>query len=383
MGKSISFGRPQIDDDTIKAVTDVLRSGTLVHGPVTESFEKEFAARAGTAHAIAVSSCTAGLHLSLFAHNIGPGDEVIVPALSHVATAHAAEYVGARPVFVDVEADTGNIDAALVASALSNKTRAAMVVHFLGLPADMDQLVTLTQKNNAILVEDCAIALDATYGNKKVGTFGKTGCYSFYPIKHITSIEGGMITTEDTALANKLRAIKAFGYDKSPDKRTKPGIYDVNALGFNYRMSEVEAAVGLTQLQKLDGFQKQRADNYRTLRQALSACEELTVFAPEKGKAKSSHYCLNAILPRGPKFDRDKIVECLRAEGIGTSVHYPSAIPLFTYYKEKYGYREGQFPNAEWMAAKTISLPVGPHINEDDCYLIADKMKEALNKNRG
>ncbi len=378
---AIPFGRPQIDEHELAEVTRILESGILVHGAATPAFEKRFAERAGAAHAIAVSSCTAGMHLVLFCRGIGPGDKVAVPAMTHVATAHVVELCGAEPVFVDVERDSGNIDAAGLA-AVAGDLSAAMVVHYLGLPADMDAITALANANGFPVIEDCALAVDAVYGEAKAGTMGLAGSFSFYPVKHMTTIEGGIVTTNNDALAAELSARRAFGYDRSLGARQKPGIYDVNALGFNYRMSEVEAAVGLAQIDKLDYFQDVRARNYAGLTAALDEIEELTVFEASRGKARSSHYCLNAILPEDGSISRDLVVEYLRENGIGTSVHYPSAVPLFTYYKLKYGYDSGQFPVAEWLAAQTISLPVGPHVGEEDAVRIGETMKEAVRRAR-
>jgi perosamine synthetase len=373
----IPFGKPMLDSREIEAVTRILSGTTLVHGPATHEFEARFARRTGAAEAIAVSSCTAGLHLSLFVHGIGKGDRVAVPAMTHVATAHVVELCGATPVFVDVERDTGNIDPAAL-EAVAKDLRAIEVVHYLGLPCDMDRISAIAARAGAFVVEDCALSLGATYDGKHTGNFGVTGNFSFYPVKHMTTIEGGMVTVNDPALAAKIRQAKAFGYDRTIAQRTKPGIYDVVALGFNYRMNEVEAAVGLVQLEKLDGFAAKRAANYAALREALADVAEVTVFAPEKGKARSSHYCLNAVLPADGSVDRDALVKHLNAAGIGTSVHYPSAVPMFAYYREKYGHRPGQFPVAEWLADQTVSLPVGPHLAEGDASRIAAAVKSGV-----
>jgi perosamine synthetase len=378
----IPFGRPMLDQAEIDAVMKVLSGPILAHGPVCGEFEAAFAERSGAEHAITVSSGTAGLHLCLFANDVGPGDEVIVPAITHVATAHAAEYCGAKPVFVDVDPASGNIVPDGVAAALNENTRAVMVVHFLGLPCEMDQINADAAKAGAFVIEDAALAVDATYGDKKAGTLAKAGCFSFYPIKHMTSIEGGMVTTDDAELANQIRKRKAFGYDRSHETRVKPGIYDVTMLGYNYRMNEVEAAVGLAQLDKLDARLKIRDRNYHALKDALAELDEVTVFEPTQGKAQSCFYCLNAVLPRDGSLDRDAIAAALQAANIGTSVHYPGAVPLMTYYREKYGYQAGQFPVAEWLAAQTISLPVAPHVPDDFAERIAAAMKDAIFKAR-
>ncbi len=375
---SIPFGKPMLGPEEAEAAARVLAGTQLVHGPVSKAFEEAFAARIGARKAISVSSCTAGLHLSLFSTGIGAGAEVIVPAMTHVATAHAAEYCGAKPVFVDVEPDTGNMSPPRVAEAAGERTRAIMPVHYLGLPCDMDAINAIARKHKALVVEDCALAVDATYDGRKAGTLGDVGCFSFYPVKHMTTLEGGMVTTNDEALAAAIAKRKAFGYDRMLGERKIPGVYDVDALGYNYRMNEVQAAVGLAQIAKLDGFQKARARNYADLKASLADVEELTVFEANKGKSVSSHYCLNAVLPRNGKLDRADIMAVLTAKGIGTSVHYPRPVPLMKFYSEKYGYRRGQFPITEWLADQTISLPVGPHLAEGDCGRIARAMKEAI-----
>lgn len=378
----IAFGRPMLDREEIAAASRVLSGPRLVHGPVTREFETLFAARLGVGHAVSVSSCTAGLHLALHVNGIGPGDAVVVPAMTHVATAHAVEFSGATPIFTDVEPTSGNIDPAAVETALGPNVRAMMIVHFLGLPCDMDRLRPLSRKAASVLVEDCALALDATYDGVKAGGLGDVGSFSFYPTKHMTTAEGGMATTNDETIGAGIANMKAFGYDRALGERAKPGIYDVVALGYNYRMSEVHAAIGLAQLAKLDRFQKARAENFAALKQALDECSEVTVFEPVQGKARSSHYCLNAILPADGSIARDAVIAELKAQGIGTSVHYPSAVPLFSYYREKYGYRAGQFPVAEWLAAQSISLPVGPHLAPDDPARIAAALKAAITRVR-
>ncbi|MGE0254639.1 MAG: DegT/DnrJ/EryC1/StrS family aminotransferase [Alphaproteobacteria bacterium] len=380
--RTIPFGRPMLDAAEREAALRVLSGTTLVHGPESAAFESEFAARVGAAHAVSASSCTAALHLALFAAGIGPGDRVAVPAMTHVATAHAVEFCGAEPVFVDVEPDTGNMDPAAL-DAVGGRLAAIMPVHYLGLPCDMDRIGAVAARHGAIVVEDCALALDGTWDGRKAGTLGLAGCFSFYPIKHMTTLEGGVLTTDDAAFGEAVRRRKAFGYDRSHAERTKPGIYDVTMLGYNYRMNEVAAAVGRTQLAKLDGFQAARAANFARLAAALAGEDAITVMPATKGKARSSHYCLNAVLPRDGSIDRDLVVSSLKSAGVGTSVHYPSAVPLFTYYRDKYGYRPGQWPVAEWLAAQTISLPVGPHLQPGDAEYIGSAVGRALAATRG
>ncbi len=376
--RNIPFGKPMLGDAERAAVAEILSGTQLVHGPAAAAFERAFAARAGVAHAVSVSSCTAALHLSLFVSGIGPGDEVIVPAMTHVATAHAVEFCGATPVFADVLRDSGNIDPDAVAAAITPKTRAIMVVHYLGLPCDMDRLRALAADAGALVVEDCALAVDATYDGRKAGGLGDIGCFSFYPVKHMTTLEGGMATTDNDELAAAIRKRKAFGYDRMLGERAKPGIYDVDELGYNYRMNEVQAAIGLAQLDRLDGFQKRRRENFTVLSERLAQSPDITVFAPAQGKAVSSHYCLNAVLPADGRIDRDAVVATLKAKGVGSSVHYPVAVPLMRYYRDKYGHADGAFPVAEWLAAQTISLPVGPHMDADDAAYVGDAVVAAV-----
>jgi len=376
--EEIPFGKPRLDQAERDMVAHVLSGSTLVHGAITREFEEAFADRIGVNHAVSVSSCTAGMHLSLLAMGIGPDDEVIVPAMTHVATAHAVEYTGARPIFCDVHANTGNINSGLLEASINQKTKAVMPVHYLGLPCDMGAIAKCCESRSLFVLEDCALAIDATYDGKKAGSLGKAGAFSFYPVKHMTTIEGGMVTSDDAHIADSIRKLRAFGYDRPLGQRARPGIYDVDSLGYNYRMNEVEAAVGLAQLKKLDGMQSTRKENYNRLYELLTDVEELVVFSPQQGKSMSSHYCLNATLPKNRSINRDRVVECLKNAGVGSSVHYPSAVPLFSYYQGKYGYKEGQFPVAEWLAEQTISLPVGPHLPENGPERIAHALKEAI-----
>jgi len=380
MSDLIPFGRPFIDEREAEAVLGVLKSGTLVHGPHTVAFERAFAARSDALEAVAVSSCTAGLHLSLFALGIGPGDRVAVPAMTHVATAHAVELVGARPYFVDVDAKTGNIDVELLHSANIPNLRAIMPVHYLGLPCEMTAICSYADSLGAAVIEDCALAVGSTYEGRPVGTAGLCGSFSFYPTKQMTSIEGGMVVTNDAAFAATLRKVRAFGYSKSLEERSRPGQYDVNQLGFNYRMSEVEAAVGLVQMDKLDLILDLRRRNYEFLAAEIDQVDGVKTFPTKHGRGQASHYCFNIVLSSEHIHLRDAIQDKLSTAGIGTSIHYPSAVPQFTYYREKYGYVKGQFPVAEWLASGTISLPVGPQVQAEQAVAMARTVRETLER---
>ena len=382
----IPFGRPMLGPAETEAVSRVLQGPQLVHGPIARALETQFAERVGTQYAVTVSSCTAALHLTLLARGIGPGDVVAVPAMTHVATAHAVEFCGARPVFVDADPKNGNLDIEDLARIARGGLAAVIVVHYLGLPCEMGPIQAIADAAGAWVLEDCALAVGATYRGRQAGSLGRAGCFSFYPTKHITTVEGGMVTTDDAALAQAVAQRKAFGYDRPLGQRKRPGVYDVEVLGYNYRMSEVHAAVGLAQLERLDGFLTRRAHNFETLRSIVSTIDDIRVFEPRQGDAHSSHYCLNAVLPQDGHIQREQVVASLQRQGIGTSVHYPRPVPFMRYYRKKYGDRLGYtpvcFPVARWLADQTISLPVGPHLGPDDAKRIGHAFKAAIHQAR-
>lgn len=376
--RTIPFGKPVIGEEEEQAVLDVLRSGTLVHGPKAKEFESQFAAYTAAPHAVSVGSCTAGLHLAYFVKGIGPGDEVIVPAQTHVATAHAVELAGAKPVFVDAENETGNIDIAQIESNITDRTRAISVVHFLGMPVDMERVTAIARMHHLFVVEDCALAIGSRYQGKHAGLFGDVGCFSFYPVKHMTTAEGGMVITKDAALAERIGRQKAFGLDRTVGERKIPGVYDVTMLGFNYRMNELAAALGIEQLKRIDGFLKTRKSNYHRLADLLSGIEALRLLRSSYGEYESSYYCFSVLLSDELTPKRFEIVKYLNDRGVGTSVYYPKPVPLMQYYAQKYGYKESDFPVASRISASSISLPVGPHLNEDDMHFIAATLNDAI-----
>ncbi len=375
---SLPFGKPIIGKEEESAVLDVLRSGILVHGKKAKEFEEAFAAFTKSPHTVSVGSCTAGLHLAYVARGIGKGDEVIVPAQTHVATAHAVELAGATPVFVDAEPRTGNIDIDKIKASITERTKAISIVHFLGMPVAMDRIMEIARKHNLFVVEDAALAIGSKYKGTHAGLFGDVGCFSFYPVKHITTAEGGMVTARDAELAGLIARKKAFGLDRTVTERKIPGIYDVTMLGFNYRMNEIAAVLGIEQLKRVRSFLEVRRQNYEQLESQLRGMSGITLLQSSYGDFESSYYCLSIILNDDLAAKRFEVVKFLKDQGIGTSVYYPKAVPMMTYYKEKYGYEEGDFPVAERISNQTISLPVGPHLNLSDMRTIAGGVKEAI-----
>jgi perosamine synthetase len=376
----IPFGKPLIDDSEKKAVMDVLSSPILVHGSKAIKFENEFANFTKAPYSVSLSSCTAGLHLVYFSRGIGVGDEVIVPAMTHIATAHAVELTGATPVFIDAESETGNINIDSIEAAITDKTKAISIVHFLGMPVDMDMINVIAKKHNLLVIEDSALALGSTLDGIHTGLLGDVGVFSFYPVKHITSAEGGMLITKNKELADDVKLKKAFGVDKTHGERAVPGLYDTVALGLNYRMSEVHAAIGLEQLKKLPGFLKKREENYKKLENELHEISEINLLKSTHDKFKSSYYCLSFILRKSLLEKRYEIMNELKENGVGSSIYYPQPVPRMTYYREKYGYVSGQYHNAEIISDQSIALPVGPHLDENDMVTISDVLKKTIKK---
>ena len=258
----IPFGKPLIDGNEIKSVMNVLKSGIYAHGPISSLFEKKFCLFTGAKYSTTVSSCTAGMHLFYFALGIGKGDEVIVPAQTHTATAHAVELVGAKPIFVDCEINTGNIDPSKIEKKISKKTKAICVVHFLGVPVDMEKINLIAKKYKLFVLEDCALSLGASFNKIHTGLLGDAGVFSFYPAKHITTGEGGVLITKNKKLFNRIKLLKSLGINKTFLERKTPGIYDVTEVGFNYRMSEIHASIGVKQIEKINNFIKKRKKKF-------------------------------------------------------------------------------------------------------------------------
>lgn len=376
--RMIPFGRPWITEEDRQAVLAVLQSPVLTHGPHGQAFETEFARFLGDGcHCIAVSSCMAALHLSYLQMGVGLGDEVIVPAQTHVATVHAVEWVGARPVFVDCELRTGNIDVAGLESAITPRTKAIGLVHFLGMPCDMTKILAIAECHGLKVVEDCAIALGTRLQGRHVGLFGETSCFSFYPVKHITAGEGGMIVTRDPDVARRINLLRAFGVDRSHGERTCPGQYDVVALGLNYRMSELQAALGCSQLRRVHDMLAQRRANFFTLKSLLDTVEEVRVLDAQETDSVNSHYCLSVVLTGKLAKKRDALAEKLKQGGVGTSVYYPQPVPRMSYYRQKYGYRPELFPHAEAISNQSIAFPVGPHLTPEDIEYMAARFQRS------
>jgi perosamine synthetase len=373
----IKFAAPVIEEDEVAAVAKVLReSHMLTNAGRVAAFEESFVNHVGGGFATAVTSCTAALHMALLALNIKQGDEVIVPALTFVACAHAIEAVGATPVFVDSWHDSGVIDPELIKAAITPATKAIMVVHFAGRPCYMGTIIDVARERNIPVIEDCATALGARHSGRHVGLIGDIGCFSFHPVKHLAIGEGGMLLTKRPDLAARFRLLREFGkrvdlYDTARADRSTLGHYDITHFGLNFRMTEMQAAIGVTALPKMAERLKQRRRNYAYLQSGLKEFASLDLSGNE-----SASYCYVAICP-GDK-NRDEVRANLTKRYVESTIYYPGPLPLMTYYREKYGYKPGQFPIAEQISNKSIALPVGPHLGPDHMAYIVKSFKEAV-----
>jgi perosamine synthetase len=344
----IPISKPYIGLEEKEAVLAVLESGMLAQGPRVAEFERQFAAACGAQQAVATTSGTTALHLALLAHGIGPGDEVITTPFTFIASANSILFTGARPVFVDIEADTFNLDPEQVARAVTPRTRAIMPVHLYGHVCDMDALQAVADRHGLAIIEDACQAIGATYHGRKAGSFG-TGVFSLYATKNIMSAEGGMITTNDEALAEQCRVLRNHGMRQR---------YYHEMLGFNFRMTDLHAAIGLAQLARLDSFSAQRQANAAYFNAHLTA-----VITPRVREGCEHVWHQYTIRVDGGR-DRDAAVRQLNAAGIGTGIFYPVPAHQQEYMRELVG--DIHLPVAEQLAQEVISLPVHPQLSPAD-----------------
>jgi len=381
----LPFGRPRISEEEIAAVADVLRSGWLGMGERTLEFERAFADYCGAGHAVAVSSCTAGLHLSLAALDVGPGDEVVTTPMTFAATVNAILAVGATPVLVDIDPRTLNVEPAAVAAAITPRTRALLPVHFGGRALDLTGLGALARERGLSLVEDAAHAVGARHAGARVGGHGHLVSFSFYPNKNMTTIEGGMVTTNDAALAESLALLRIHGLSNDAWKRyhtRRLVTSQVVRFGFKANLTDVQAALGLGQLARLEEFLALRERYAAIYDEALADLPLDRQARPEPGADRHGLH-LYVVLLRLDELtcDRDQVVRALRAENIGVGLHY-QAIHEHPYYAGTLGYARGAFPVAEDVSARTLTLPLGPGMDEDDLRDVVHALRCVLTRYR-
>jgi len=365
----IPINLPQTDEKEIEMVIEVLKSGVLTdrlgNGPMVRRFEGEFARFVRTKHAIAVNNGTAALHMALLAAGVTMGDEVIMPSFTFVATAEAVALAGAKPVFVDIDPPTYNLDPQKIEDVITAKTKAVMPVDLYGLSADMEVIKETAQKHDLVVVEDSAQAHGAVYKGKPPGYFADIACWSFYASKNMTTGEGGMVTTNDDEYAAKLRQIRSHGEKEE---------YKSFMIGHNYRMPEIEAAIGCAQLRKLPKFVEERRRNAGLLTEKLSGIKRLQLPMESRGY-KHSWYLYTVRLEGADASERNKIVDKLRKRAIGATVYYHTPVHLMPYYRQ---FGEYRLPEAERAAQQVFSLPIHPGVTSEEIGYIGDSMMRLL-----
>lgn len=380
----LPFSRPSIGEEEIAEVVDSLRSGWITTGPKVQAFEKAFAEYVGVKHAVAVSSCTAGLHLSLLALLIGPGDEVITSPMTFAATVNMIVRVGAKPVFADIDRQTRQIDPAAVEACITAATRLIVPVHFAGNACDLDRLEAIAARRGIPLLEDAAHAAGTEYKGARIGSRGHPAVFSFHPIKNMTTGEGGMVTTDDDELAERVRLLRFHGIGKDAWKRyTAEGAsqYDVLLPGFKYNMMDLQAALGIHQLRRLEGFIEERAAQAARYGEALAGIPGLEL--PDLPPYPVRHaWHLYTVLVGPPALDRDGFMEALKARGIGTGLHF-KAVHLHRYYAKELGYGRGLCPEAEYVSDRIVSLPLYPGLAPDDQARVAEAVRGILHGGEG
>ncbi len=363
----LPFSPPDITEEEIEAVVETLRSNWITTGPKTKQFEELFARFVGAPSALALNSCTAGLHVALAALGIGPGDEVITTPMTFCATANVIEHVGATPVLADIEPDTLTLDPARVAEQITRRTKAIIPVHFAGHPADMRPLMMLAGQHNLAVIEDAAHSLPARYDGQRIGSIADFTAFSFYATKNLTTAEGGMLTGSPEKLA-RARVLSLHGMSRDAWKRYGAGgnwYYEVDAPGFKYNMTDIQAAIGLVQMKRLGQMQARRAGVVRRYNAAFSDYAELQI-PVERANVEHAHhlYVLRLNLDR-LRIDRAQFIEELKHRNIGASVHF-IPIHMHPYYHEKYGWKPGEFPIAHREYYRILSLPLHPRLTDDD-----------------
>jgi perosamine synthetase len=375
LNRLIPYGHQCIEEDDIQAVAEVLRSDWITTGPAVGAFEKSVAGFVGAEYAVAVSSGTAALHTAMYAIGVEPGDEVIVPSMTFAATANAVVFQGATPVFCDVDAETLLIVPDLVETKVGPKTKAIIAVDYAGQPCDYDALREIADRNKLVLIADACHSLGATYRGRKVGTLADLTVFSFHPVKHITTGEGGMIVTDNSQYRRRMAMFRNHGVTTDHRQRAEKGswFYEMVDLGYNYRITDFQCALGMSQLKKLPGWIKRRqeiASRYDRAFNGLGPIEPLAV------TSNVSHvYHLYVVKLRD--IERDKVFGSLRAAGVGVNVHY-IPVHLHPFYRKRFGTREGMCPAAETVYEQILSLPMFPALTNEDVDTVISAVREAV-----
>jgi dTDP-4-amino-4,6-dideoxygalactose transaminase len=374
------FGQPLIEDAERDEVVESLRSGWLGTGPKVARFERLIAAYKNSPHAVAVNSCTAGLHLACLALQLGTGDEVIVPAMTFCATVNAVIHAGATPVLVDVEPATFNIDPATVRRAITPRTKAIMPVHFAGRPCNMDALLDIAREHGLKLIEDCAHAIETEYRGKRAGTIGDCGVLSFYSTKNIVTGEGGMVLTGEEDIAARVKVLALHGMSKDAWKRFSDAgynHYDVVEIGYKYNMMDLQAAIGIHQIERVDAYWNHR---FRIWQRYNESFADLPVSRPapfEPGSRHGLHLYTLLLDEKSAPLSRDEFIAALHRRKIGTGVHY-RAIPVHPIYQQRFGWQLRDYPVADAIGRTTVSLPLSAKLSDEDVDDVITAVRDIL-----
>lgn len=380
----LPFALPLIEKEECEEVIKTLNSGWITTGPQAQRFEEKFKEYIGVRHAMAVNSCTAGLHLGLAALGIKAGDEVITSPFTFCSTAHVIVHLNATPIFADIEIDTRNIDPSEILKKITPRTKAILPVHYAGHPCEMEKIQQIAREYNLKIIEDAAHAVAAEYRGKKVGCLGDIASFSFYATKNLTTGEGGMVATNDDELAERIRLLSLHGISRDAWQRYERGgswYYEVLYPGFKYNMSDIQAALGLHQLAKLERFQRIREKYAQIYNEAFADIPEIEIPSARNYIKHAWHLYTILIKPEKLTIDRNKFIELLQAENIGTSVHF---IPLHLqpFYRDSLGYKQGDFPKTEYIYDRIISLPLYPKMTEEDVTDVIRAVKNTVKDNR-
>ena len=376
----IVFGKPLINSKQKKEVLHTLNSGWIGSGPKVQILEEKFKKYKKIKYSSAVNSCTAALHLSLNALNLNKSDEVIVPAMTFCSTVNAIIHSGAKPVLADVDYKTGNITAESITKKITKRTKAIVIVHLAGNPCEMDSILKIVKTNNLFLIEDCAHAIEGKYKGRELGTFGNFGCFSFYVTKNLTTAEGGMIISNNQKRINKIKVSALHGLSKDAwsrfsDKGYKH--YQVTELGFKYNMTDLQASLGIDQIDNIEKLWSRRKKIWEFYYNELSNLKlEITPKSPEYSK-NSYHLFQLKVFKKKSGISRDELINKLHSKNIGTGVHYLS-IPSHKFYKEKFNWKNNDYPNASLIGNRTLSLPLSPYLKNNEITYIADQIKRIL-----
>lgn len=381
----IIFGRPFITEDDIAAVAETLRSGWIGTGPRVATFEHRFREYVGTAHAVAVGSCTAALHLSMLVAGIGSGDEVIVPGVTFASTASAVIHTGATPVIVDVHPETGCLDPEACERRLTPRTRAIVPVHLAGQACDLDPIHELARQANAVVVQDCAHAIETLDRGRHPATTGSFGCFSFYATKNVTTGEGGMVVTSDAAAAARIRRLSLHGMSQNAWRNVEadaPHVWELVEPGFKYNMTDIQAALGIGQLERIEANLRRREEIWQRFDEAFADLPVLLPHPPLPGTRHARHlYSLRLDLA-SLDGDRNAIRNDLQRRGVGTGVHYRS-LHLEPYYRERFGLRPDDLPHARHFSERTLSLPLGAGLTDGEVEHVVHAVRSVLQAHAG